>query len=226
MRQDETERDHRRALADAVQKTIAAGSARVRYRVDANPPELADADFGEGVANFRERTSRVTYSFSPDRVHPDIREAGPIEQVISGETTFIRFGGPGGEWEQLPIGDSEGFAPTGDAGGYLDLLTSPGDVTLLTTDGEIDGHPTRRYAVVIDAPRSLLRTALAMSFRRRAPRRFWLDAWIDADGRVRRMAVSNRKPNPDGSLPRGTVRTTVDLDQLGVPASVEVPRGA
>jgi hypothetical protein len=68
-----------------------------------------------------------------------------------------------------------------------------------------------------------LRTALAIHFRRRAQKRAWLEAWIDDEGHVRRVAVSNREPNRDGSLPRDTVRTTVDFDELGTPASVEIP---
>lgn len=225
MQHDDAHNDHRQALADAVRSTFATGSARVRYGVDANPPDLADVDCGEGVANFRDRTSRVSYRFTPERVHPDVSDAGQIEQIISRDTMYLRFGGPDAGWDRMPLGDPAEFGSTGDAGGYLDLLAAPGEVTLSDTRDEIDGQPVRRYALVIEAPRSVLRKALAMASRKRAPKRFWLDAWVDAEGHVRRMAASNREPNPDGSLPCGTVRTTVEFDQLGSPVSVQVPQG-
>lgn len=215
--------DHdRRVLAEAVRSTLAAGSARVRYAVDANPTDLADVDHGEGVANFRDGTSHVTYSVAPGSAHPGLPDPSRIEQIVSGDTAFFRFAADQ-EWEALPLGGPDASGATADVSGYLELLSAPREVTLVAIE-EIDGQAARRYAVVADAPPSALRDALATAFRRRASRRVWLDAWIDVGGRVRRVDASNRAPNPDATLPRGTVRTRVELYDLGTPASVDVPR--
>lgn len=224
MRHAGSEREHRRALAAAVRSTLAAGSARVRYATEANPAELVDAESGEGVASFRDRTSRVTHSIGigAEHAHPDVSAAGQVEQIIYRDTSYIRFDRPDGTWEELPHGDRRALGSTGDASGYLDLLEQPAAVTLVADD-DIDGRPARRYELVVKPPRSTLRTGLALGSRTRAPKRFWVVAWVDANGCVRRVTASNRAPRPDGSLPRGTVRTTVEFHELGTSEAVEIP---
>ena len=105
----------------------------------------------------------------------------------------------------------------------LDLLEASGPVRRLATDEQFDGKPAQYYTLVIEPPRSSLRERLSRAFGVKGPTRFWLDAWTDAEGRVRRVAGSDHAPNPDGTLARGAVRTTVEFSELGVAAPVAVP---
>ena len=229
IRSEESDDEARRELRQAVQATLAAGSARVRYTMDANPPELADYDIGEGVADFRTRRSRTAYKTaatngpserSPD---PELEQVTEFEQVIEREAAYVRFGGPSGEWIECELGEPGEFAARGDASGFLELLDAPGKVVRLATDAQFDGKPARCHTFVIDPPRSSLRDRLINAFGVQGPSRFWVDAWTDAEGRVRRIAASDHAPNPDGALPPGAVRTTVEFSELGVSAPVVVP---
>ncbi|CAN5280336.1 hypothetical protein BH20ACT16_BH20ACT16_12640 [soil metagenome] len=187
--------------------------------MQANPPDLADYDYGEGVLDFRRRRSAVSY-FIGDRA-----SEGPVlEQVIDRDVTYLRIGGSAADWEQAQLGDPDEFAPAGDANGFLELLDAPGEVRPLTCADEIDGSLAQRYALAIEPPRSTLRDRLASRFGVRGPTRFWLEAWIDAEGMVRRIATCDHEPNEDGSLRTGSVRTIVEFDDLGVPVAVDIPR--
>jgi len=210
--------DHREELDRAVRLTFAAGSARVKLAMEANPPELADYEHGEGVVDFRRRRSRVAYSIAGGG------ERGRfLEQVTDGDMTYIRLGGPAVAWERAAPGAPGGFAPSDGAGGLLELLSAGGEVTPLSAPDEIGGGPARRYCVTGEPPRSSLRDRLAAKLGARGPARAWLEAWVDADGHVRRIVSCDPEPNTDGSLRQGSIRTTVELDHLGAPAPVQVP---
>ncbi|MDQ3676291.1 MAG: hypothetical protein M3401_05720 [Actinomycetota bacterium] len=223
MRSEESDDAASDELRQAVRATLAAGSASVRYAMHANPPELADYDFGEGVADFRERRSRVAYTGARTYGLHEGSEQPLVEQVVDRDVTYLRVGGPSGEWIELELGEPDEFDVPGDGGGFLELLNAPGRVVRLATDEQFDGKPARCYTLVIDPPRSSLRERLSGAFGVTGPSRFWLDAWTDAEGRVRRIAACDHAPNPDGTLPRRAVRITVDFDELGISAPVEVP---
>jgi hypothetical protein len=210
-------------LRRAVQTTLATGSARVRFTMDANPPELAEYHTGEGVADFRERRSRVAYSGR--RTDDASGDAGPplIEQVTDCDVTYLRVGDPSEEWVELEIGEPGEFSPTGDATGFLDLLISPASVGRMATQELIDGRPARGYTLTIGAPKSSLRDRMSRAIGVKGPSRFWLQAWTDAYDRVRRIVASDHAPNPDGTLPPGAVRTTIEYDDFSGPAPVDVP---
>lgn len=215
----EPSRPERRAeLAAAVRRTVGSGSARVKYLMEANPPDLADYEYAHGIVDFRQRRAAISY-FIGDR-----SEEGPVlEQVIDRDVTYLRIGGSATQWERAQLGDPGEFAPSGDAGGFLDLLIAPGEVRLLEAAAEIDGEPARRYALTINPPRSTLRDRLAKRLGVRGPTLFWLEAWT-AEGYVRRIVSCDHEPNADGSLRKGTVRTIVEFHDLGAPAAVEIPR--
>ncbi|MCA1697481.1 MAG: hypothetical protein LC790_00665 [Actinobacteria bacterium] len=217
---DDAARDE---LRQAVLGTLATGSARLRYAMLGNPPELAEYDTGEGVADFRERTSRVAYNTTRTNGSSEGHEGPQLEQVTDRHLSYLRVGGPPNEWIEVELGEPEEFDVPGDAGGFLELLNSPGRVVRLATDEQFDGKPARRYTLAIEPPRSSLRERLSGALGVKGPSQLWLDAWTDAEGRVRRIAACDHAPNPDGALPRGAVRTTVEFDELGVPAPVEAP---
>ena len=208
-------------LRQAVRTTLAAGSARVRYTMRADPSDLADYEFGEGVTDFRTRRARVAYTGNSDTGTSTDGEL--VEQVTDGHVTYLRVGGPSGEWVELELGTPDEIGAAGDAGGFLELLEAPGAVTRLATDEQFDGKPGRRYTLTIQAPRSSLRERLGNALAVRGPSRFWLDAWTDSDGRVRRIAACDHAPDPAGTLPRGAVRTIVDFSDFGIAAPVVVP---
>lgn len=186
--------------------------------MQANPPDLADYEYAEGIVDFQQRRAALSY-FIGDR-----SEDGPVlEQVIDRDVSYLRIGGSEAQWQQAPLGDPGEFAASGDAGGFLDLLGAPGEVRLLMGADEIEGKPARHYALTIEPPRSTLRDRLASRLGVRGPARFWLEAWT-ADGYVRRIVTCDHKPNADGSLPKGAVRTIVEFNDLGAPVAVEIPR--
>ena len=208
-------------LHEAVRVTLATGSAKVRYTMGADPPDLADYAFGEGVTDFRARRARVAYIGTCNSATgwpPEL-----VEQVTDGHVTYVRLGGPSGEWVELELGTPREIGASGDAGGFLELLEAPGAVARLDTEERFDDKPGRRYSLVIDPPRSSLRERLADALGVRGPSRFWLDAWTDSAGRIRRIAACDHAPNPDGTLPRGAVCTIVDFSDFGVSAPVAVP---
>ena len=223
MQTEGTDDQARDELRRAVQTTLATGSARVRFAMDANPPELAEYDTGEGVADFRERRSRVAYSGRRTDDASDDAGRPLVEQVTDRDVTYLRVGDPSEEWVELELGEPGEFSPTGDATGFLDLLISPDRVGRMATQELIDGRPARGYTLTIGPPKSSLRDRMSRAFGVKGPLRFWLQAWTDADDRVRRIVASDHAPNPDGTLPRGAVRTTVEYDDFSVSAPVDVP---
>ena len=218
---EHSENDAREQLKRAMYATLEAGSARVRYTMHANPPELADYDFGDGVADFRQRKAHIAYS----RTDHSIGELGRtelVEQVIDRGVTYLRLEEPAGAWIKLDIGAEEEFPRAGDASGFLDLLKAPGSVVLLATSDHRNDYRAH-YRLEIDPPRSSLRDRLSASLGVKSPSRLWLDVWTDGQGHVRRIATFDHAPTSDGTLPRGAVCTTVDYSELGVAAPVVIP---
>lgn len=211
----------RHELRKAVRTTLATESAKVRYTMRANPSDLTDYDFGEGIVDFRERRSRIAYTGNRRDGTSDCPQL--IEQVTDRHVTFLRVGGPGAEWIELELGTPEEIGASGDAGGFLELLEAPGTVVCAATDERLDGQPARRYTLRIDAPRSSLRERLKTALGAGGPSRFWLEAIVDTEGRVRRISACDHAPNPDGTLPRGAVCTIVEFSEFGISAPVVVP---
>ena len=123
---------------------------------------------------------------------------------------------------KLDLGAEEEFAPHGDPSGFLDLLDAPGKVVRRAVDQQRDDRYAR-YMLEIDPPKSSLRDRLSTALGIKGPSRLWLDVWTDVQGRVRRITTFDHAPNSDGTLPLGTVCTTVDYSELGISASVVIP---
>ena len=211
----------RHELREAVRTTLATESAKVRYTMQANPSDLADYDFGEGIVDFRERRSRIAYTGNRRNGTSDCPQL--VEQITDRHLTYLRVGGPGAEWIELELGTPEEIGASGDAGGFLELLEAPGTVLCVATDERFDGQPAQRYTLRIDAPRSSLRERLKSALGARGPSRFWLEAIVDTEARVRRISACDHAPKQDGTLPRGAVCTTVEFSEFGIPAPVVVP---
>lgn len=206
--------DSRAELQQAMHATLEAGSARLRYTMRANPPELAEYEAGEGVADFRQRRARIAYTSAGEQV---------LEQVIDRDMTYLRLGESPGEWIELELGDANALARQGDATGFVDLLNVPGKVVRLATNVHRDDR-CARYRMEINPPPSSLRDRLGAAFGVNSHSRLWLDVWTDDQGRVSRITTYDHAPRPDGTLAHGTVCITVDYSAFGVAAGVQIPR--
>jgi hypothetical protein len=152
---------------------------------------------------------------------PDPDSDGSVEMQVVGDGTVMymrssMFGAlPGGrEWMALDF--SFGQEPdtplpaNGDAEGELELLEAvTGDVQKLGKE-DVRGVPTTRYRGTVGASESAerLREAGAEDLSSHTEEEgapLQVEAWIDADGRVRRMRFVDSQPGSEAKGPRPSI---------------------
>ena len=168
----------------------------------------------------------------------DPDSGGSVEMQVVGDGTvmYIRsslFGSlPGGrEWMALDLSFGEELGTpipaNGDAMGELELLEAvTGDVQKLGTE-DVHGVPTTRYrgTVGVSENAERLREAGAedlASVIEEKGKPLQVEAWIDADGRVRRMRLVNSQPGEGNEEPT-TIDMRMDFFEFGNVPEIEVP---
>lgn len=222
------------AVAEAAERTQREPGGRIGIRAVVSPPDRSESFTvtGEGVFDAETGRSRMFMTF------PNPASGDSIEMEVVGEEPVIymrssMFGSlPGGhEWMAFDISLGQGLdmplPANGDARGELELLeAATGDVRKLGK-ADVRGVPTTRYGGTITVAEQAERLReqgaeklASVVERQGAPGQF--EAWIDADGLVRRMRVLSSQPQ------EGTDRSTnmdmrMDFFDFGPAPEIDVP---
>lgn len=190
-------------------------------------------------------TGRVVFDTEAGRSHvvltmPDPNSIGSVkvQAVIDGTIMYIQLGKlgslPGGaEWMSLDFSsfglEKDSLLPSnGDAMSELELLeAATGGVQKLGTE-EVRGVPTARYrgtVSVAEQAKHLREEGAEEGFTSYAEENgtpLQLEAWIDANGLVRRMEYVKAEPAKDGTGPT-TMDMRVDFLKFGKVPEIELP---
>ncbi|HEU4944839.1 MAG TPA: hypothetical protein VFT10_06715 [Solirubrobacterales bacterium] len=221
------------AIAAAAERTQREPGGRTMMTAIATSPVPSKSltITGRGVYSNETDRSRMVLTF-PQPGSDGLME---MEAVTDGTAMYMRssmFGSlPGGaEWMMLDLslgGDMEAPVPAGgDAAGELELLeTATGGVQKLGKE-DVRGVPTTRYRGTVEASeraeelREEGQDDLAAGIEKDM-KPLTIEAWIDADGLVRRMRIVQAKAQAGGQ--ESTVDMRLDFFDVGPVPEIEVP---
>lgn len=203
--------DARPAVRDAVERTLALGSAAVRGSATLDEKTL----LVEGATSFAtgDAALRMSIADRPGPLRFEARRVGGrfYERGNSGEWL----------WHTTPRMNVRTFWPLGglDAGEMLGFLRGATDVERGGTE-DVRGTETRRYTGTLDLA---LVPGSDDAIYRFGTSRAAFTAWVDGQGRVARFTLDVDADRLVGSSGRGTLTTTFDLVEFGVPVEVAAP---
>jgi len=222
------------AIAEAAERTQHQPGGRATMHTIVSSPVPSESFTITGQMVFDEETGRSRAVLTVP--HPESDHSVEMQMVGDGTVMYMRsstFGSlPGGrEWMALDFSFAEGpDAPvpaSGDAMGELELLeAATGDVRKLGEE-DVRGVPTTRYRGTVGVAENAERLRdegaedLA-SYVEKESTPLQVEAWIDADGLVRRMRLVKSEPREGGE---GSVTTDMRMDfvDFGVVPEIEVP---
>ncbi len=220
------------AIARAAERTQQEPGGHVEVHATYSSSDSEITMTGQGVYDAEGDRARMTMTF-PD---PDSGALEEMEVVGEGTVMYMRsslFGSlPGGaDWMSLDYSfgdDLETPVPAGgDAAGELELLEhATGGVQKLGTE-KVHGVQTTRYRGTVGVSENAqhLRDAGGEKIAKVVEEKggpTQVEAWVDADGRVRRMRVVGRKPDDEGKGP-STTDMQVDFVDFGTVPAITVP---
>jgi len=210
-------------VASAAARTVAAGSARLFSAWSSSPvPEDADRRC-EGVADFAARRALVrqvplgTAGLAAKLLERlDGEGVGePQEMIYDGANAYLHVGS---KWTGFFIGDRDGPRMVNDPLWPLDALFGAGDAVELGTD-VVRGVPASHCRVTIDLARAdaaLQAGVTVPAGPYRALSQMRAEAWLDAAGLARRIAVLTEAD-------ADTIWSVLELWDFGVAADIVPP---
>lgn len=241
---DEGSASPRGILAAAPGRTVAAGSARIAVHAALEGETKGTFD-GDGEFEFGPGHVRLEVDLGP----LGLAGAGRTEVLLDGDVVYIELGGSlpglaGRPWVRIDLdrlaegqGDSiEALRQlkANDPSAVLNYLRGVTGVVAEAGAEEIRGLPTTRYTATVDLAEAMAsapedaRDDLAEVIRQLGTERLPVEAWIDGDGRLRRLrytvdlaALSDDAP----AKGRGTGRATASLElyEFGVDVAFRPP---
>lgn len=220
------------AIARAAERTQQEPGGHVEVHAIYSSPESEITMTGQGVYDAEGDRARMSMTF-PD---PDSGATEEMEVVGDGTVMYMRsslFGSlpDGANWMSLDYSfgdDLETPVPAGgDAAGELELLEhATGGVQKLGKE-KVHGVPTTRYRGTVGVSENAqhLRDAGGDKIAKVVEEKggpTQVEAWIDADGRVRRMRVVGRRPAEEGKG-ASTTDMRVDFVDFGTVPEISVP---
>lgn len=224
------------AIAAAAERTQQEPGGRSTMRAVVSSPERSFTITGEMVFNGETDRSEAFLTTQ----HPESGDSVEMQLVGDGPVVYMRssmFGSlpDGHEWMALDFSsfglELDTMLPAnGDAKGELELLgAATGDVRKLGK-GEVRGVPTTRYGgtVGVSEQAERLREEGAedlASYVEEEGAPLQIEAWIDADGLVRRMRFVKTEPSEEGD---GSMTTDMRMDffDFGIVPEIEVPESS
>lgn len=223
------------AIAAAAEKTQLEPGGRAAMRAVVSSPVRSESFTMTGQIVFDEETGRSRAVMTFPRPESD----GLVEMQVVGDGTVVymrssMFGSlpDGREWMSLDF-SSFGLKPDtplpadGDAKGELELLeAATGDIQKLGKE-DVRGVPTTRYRGTIDVSEQveLLREKGAddlASYMEEEGTPLRVEAWIDADGLVRRTRLVKSQPREGDEGPM-TIDMRMDFFDFGLVPEIDVP---
>lgn len=220
------------AIAQAAEKTQSEPGGRATMRAVVTEPGSEPITMRGRIVFDAEDRSRAVIRVQ----QPDSDESVRMDMVSEGTVLYMsssKFGSlpDGNKWMALDLTlgrELDSPVPASpDAKGELELLEAmTGEAKKLGRE-EVRGVPTTRYSGTISVAEAAenLREADAEELAARteeegSPTR--VEAWVDADGLLRRMRILQTQPQAEG---KGTMSMdmTMDFFDLGLEPQIEVP---
>lgn len=237
-----------RQVEEAAETTAAVSSEKVWVEV-----RTTDAD-GEDVATitaegaFDAEALRGTLTTRLDGGSGMLADLVELEAIYDGDTAYVRSGAmemftDGKPWvkvqadELVDAASSFGGSLQSDPGAFLDLLTDVGGPVEELGDEVVRGVPTRHVAAEVVPAEALdaLEGERADQLRGKLDdlgvslddvQPIPVEAWIDADGYVRRLQVTvdlGGLTDADAEGAGATVTQTIELYDFDQPVDIELP---
>lgn len=234
-------------LAAAPDRTIGAGSARIAIDA-ALRGQTRGSLTGEGAFSFDSGRGRLELDLGP----LGLAGAGRTEVLLDGDVVFLKLGGalPGlgaRPWVRIDLGSlGKGQGDSIEALRQLrandpravihELRGVTGDAVKVGTE-VVRGAETTRYRATVDLDKAAasapveVRGHLAEVARQLGTSELEMDAWLDADGLLRRLQYTIDLASLDDSAPAkgtgtGTLVATLELFDFGADVAVEAPAKA
>ncbi|MDX3097136.1 hypothetical protein PV417_21735 [Streptomyces sp. ME19-03-3] len=231
--------DARQALRQAVDSLVAEGSSKVVTSMEMASGGTKIAIRGTGSFDYAERRGSLRVVLPPDAAGDPEHE--PVTELLTPGALYMKNRGEGVPVDKWVRVDTtrlpDGNLVTGGATDPLvaaELLRAAREVRLTGTE-TLDGVRVRHYrgvADIADAARvasPLVRAELEAAARGFTVTRVPFDAWLDEEGRLRkvrqRFTFSNGGSGGVRSAPaQVTVVSTTGIDGFGAPVRVRLPR--
>jgi hypothetical protein len=224
----------------AAARTSAAGSARLAFGVCAGSSVPGERDWvGEGVVDFAGRRARVSQLLVPERMRDDltqrVRDEGvpPVwealaqrhEMLYDGANQFLRAGG---RWiaPTLELADRDGPRGHSDPLWSLDALFGANHDVVELAEQPVRDIPTVRYRFTVDLASADALLPAGVTLPEAGPyrrlRRMPTEVWLDAAGRVRRMAIA-KTPARRSNATEDQPWTVTEFWEFGVTVMITSP---
>ncbi|HEY7950406.1 MAG TPA: hypothetical protein VID51_06170 [Solirubrobacterales bacterium] len=224
------------AIAEAAERTQGESGGRATMRAIVSSPAGSESFTMTGEMVFNDETGRSRAVLTIPR--SESSRFVKMQMIGDGTVMYLRssrFGElPGGrEWMALDFSslgpEMDTPLPTnGDAKGELELLeAATGDVQKLGKE-DVRGVPTTRYRGTVDASENVewLREEGAEDLASRIEEGpLQVEAWIDADGLIRRMRFVKSEPREGGEGPM-TIDMRMDFYDFGISPEIDVPESS
>jgi len=218
------------AIAQAAEKTRNQPGGQATIRMVATKPGSKPIPMWGSLVYDDEDRTRAVLTVLP----PGSDESFQMNMVTEGTTMFMssrKFGSlPGGaKWMalDLTLGQQSPVPGNPDAMGELELLETATDDVRKLGEEQVRGVPTTHYRGIIgvDTQAERLRDLGAEELAGRIeeesePTR--VDAWIDAQGLVRRMKIVHSQPQVEDQGTE-TVEMRMDFSDFGSEPAIDVP---
>jgi hypothetical protein len=225
------------AIAEAAERTQREPGGRATLEAIVSSPVRSESFTMTGQMVFNDETGRSRAVL----MVPDPESDSSVEMQFVGDGTMLYVRSSllgslpdGSEWMAVDLSLGQELKmplPTsGDATGELELLEEvTGDVQKLGRE-DVRGVPTTRYrgTVGVSENAEWLRDAGAedlASYIEEEGTPLQVEAWVDADGRIRRMRVVQSQPREEGE---GTITVDMRIDfvAFGIVPEIDVPESS
>lgn len=233
-----TETDPSPDVAETVERTVAAGGARVEVTAGLAGDEGPGLDVrGTGGVDFEQGAAELSFRIPG--------EEGPVRAVFVSEGAFVRLGEEAAtpwvdaSWGRLAVTrlpqNTPIFPVFYDPVAAVRLLGSAEVADGAPVEEEVRGVATTKHRVVVDLEAAReeasegLRERIVQATSRFAARRVPFTIWIDDEGRLRRLVFRSPVATPPSPLELETpaasdgLETTFEFPEFGVDVEVEPP---
>lgn len=229
-------------LATVAHETVRAGTAQLSITVRAPAGQGALSIDEEGVVDFVDNVGRSVTVGSAGG-HTEVRQFAEEFYVRPTIVPPVLASLLGGDRHWIKADAETRARLLGPAAAELEPLVKPHPTVVLAYLDAIKGTPRRsgrgtvrgvstiRYAIEVNLDKVTGIPGFHLEAVRRASRLLGgrplpVEAWVDSNGRIRRISfpidLSQLDPHSEQSL-AGTVRTTIDLYGFGIDVDVEKP---
>jgi hypothetical protein len=226
-------------VRSAAARTAAAGSARLAFGVSAGSPVAGERDWvGEGVVDFTGRRALASQLFMPARMHEDLSERVRDDETAAelpplwealGQRREVFYDGAnqllraGDRWMTFTLDDRDGPRSHEDPLWPLDALFGAGEEVFALEEQPVRDVPTTHYRLTIDlasADALVPAGVIVPEGPYRRLRQLPAEAWLDAAGLARRIAIAKaRRSNAAGE----PIWMVAEFWDFGVPVTITPP---